>query len=202
MRKKILLLLFLSNICFAQIMISGSSIVGINQTFGVASSGALNSACATGLTPVDAGTNIYAVNDPNFSINSLRYAIVRRGGYWHIEGHFGGGGYLLYYKSLITSTDPNPPCNITWGIYTGNCYYGYGISYTGTNTSTLLLSGTCVSVPMISTTICPNVLLLPQQTTAQITAISAPQKGMIVFDVTANVIKLYNGAAWKTISLL
>lgn len=200
MRKQILFILLLSNICHAQITISGSSITGINQTFGLSSSGAFTSACATGLTPHDAGANIYSVNDP--SNPSLNYTIVRRGGYWHIEGHFGGGGYLIYYKSLSPSTDPNPPCNITWGIYTGSCYYGYGISYTGTNTSTLLLSGTCVSVPMVSTTICPNVLQLPQQTTAQILAIPSPKKGMIVFDVTANVIKLYNGAVWKTISLL
>lgn len=200
MKKTLFILLLFCNYAIAQITISGSSIAGLNQTFAFASSGAFTSACATGLTPHDAGANIYSVNDPSYS--SLTYTIVRRGGYWHIEGHFGGGGYLIYYKSLTTSTDPNPPCNITWGIYTGYCYYGYGITYTGTNTSTLLLSGTCVSVPMVSATICPNVVQLPQQTTAQISAIASPKKGMIVFDVSANVLKVFNGAVWKVILTL
>jgi hypothetical protein len=202
MKKTLFILLLFCNYANAQITISGSSIAGINQTFAFASSGAFHSTCAGGLTPNDVGANIYAVNDPAFSSNSLRYTIVRRAGYWHIEGHYGSGAYLIYYKSLSPSTDPNPPCNITWGIYTGNCYYGYGITYTGTNTSTLLLSGTCVSVPMVSATICPNVVQLPQQTTAQVSAIASPQKGMIVFDVSANVLKVFNGAVWKTISML
>jgi hypothetical protein len=201
MKKTLLLLFICCNCAFAQITISGSPIAGLNQTFGFASSGAFHSACAAGLIPNDVGANIYAVNDPAFSSNFLRYTIVRRAGYWQIEGHYGSGAYLIYYKSLTTSVDPNPPCNITWGIYTGNCYYGYGITYTGTNTSTLILSGTCVSPPMISTTICPNVLLLPQQTNAQIMAIASPKKGTIAFDVTANVIKVFNGAVWKTITM-
>ena len=140
---------------------------------------------------------------PGYTVN---YYISRRNNYWHIEGFSSfqlPHQYYVYYRSQSTSTDINPPCNAVWKIFTGYCVpsYGFSIADTGTTTSTLILAGTCVSTPMISTTICPNVLLLPQQTTAQITAIALPKKGMIVFDVTANAIKVYNGAVWKTISM-
>jgi hypothetical protein len=39
-------------------------------------------------------------------------------------------------------------------------------------------------------------LSLPQLTATDITAIASPQKGMLVYDLTNNCLKLYNGTGW------
>lgn len=200
MKKIIIVLTFLSNLAFGQITISGASTSGLNQTFQFSSVAAFNSACASGITPHDAGTNIYSVNDP--SISSLRYTIARRGGIWHIEGHYGGGGYVVYYKLPTSSTDINPPCSAVWNIYTGNCYYGNSITNTGT-TASLTLTGSCSSmIPSQSGQITPNFFLLPQLTTSQINSTPSPKKGMVVFDINSNNIKVFNGAVWDSLKTL
>ena len=43
-------------------------------------------------------------------------------------------------------------------------------------------------------------LLIPRMTTAQRTAIAAPAKGLIVFDITTNSFWFYNGTAWSQLS--
>jgi hypothetical protein len=128
-----------------------------------------------------------------------RYCIVRRGGYWTIEGHYGGGAYVVYYKYLAIT--PNPPCTVSWEIFTGNCYYSNGITFTGNYINTIVLSGLCFSFPVNSTTITPNYIDIPQRPTWQISATPSPQKGMMVFDSATNEMKVYNGAVWKTISV-
>lgn len=194
---------------FAQITISGSTTYpALNLTFNQSSIIPYSNCYILS----DAGTNLYKASVyvppvsgvPGYNID---YYIIRRSNRWFIEGfnylNSTYPSYYVYYESQI-STDINPPCNDIWRIWSGYCVPlgGFSLTPTGTNISTLILSGLCVSVPTVSTTICPNVLQLPQQTTAQILAIPSPKKGMIVFDVSTNTIKVYNGAAWKTVSVL
>jgi hypothetical protein len=42
-------------------------------------------------------------------------------------------------------------------------------------------------------------LLIPKLTTVQIAALSSPVAGTFVYDVTLNVLKIYNGTVWKTL---
>jgi hypothetical protein len=202
MKKNILFLMLLGNICLAQITISGSSNPAINQVFGPTPSTNVVMGTYCGIpASYDLGTNLYAVNDPNYATTPITYWIIRRGGYWYIEGAWSAGPYYIYYKSASPSTDPNPPCNTTWVTYSGYCYNSGSIVVTGT-TSTLLLSGTCVSSPVSASTITPTYINLPHQSTAQINAIASPQKGMMVFDATANVVKVFNGAVWSVLKTL
>ncbi len=199
--KKIFTYLIISLLAYnseAQITITGSSIPSINQTFGAAPSTAIASVGAYCGMPAayDAGTNIYAVNDLSYSTTPITYWIVRRGGYWYIEGTWGGGPYYIFYRSQSTSTDPNPPCNTTWAIYTGYCYYSNSITNTGTTTSTLVLSGYCQCPVSLSTTVNPSHLQLPLLDAPSLAAISPPKKGMLTFSVDSHRPKVYDGFQW------
>lgn len=208
MKKILFSMVFLCNYAFAQITISGSTTYpALNLTFSPVSS-VPPTDCY--VTFNDAGTNVYKASvlipasgtTPAYRID---YYISRRNNYWHIEGfnylNPNPHNYYVYYVAQNTSTDINPPCNTIWKIYTGNCfpYGGFSIAYTGNTTSSLILSGTCSSAPISTTLICPDVFQLPQRTSLQINSISTPKKGMMVFDVTANTVKFYNGAAWQTL---
>jgi hypothetical protein len=195
---------------FAQITISGSTTYPVlNMTFALVSSVPLTDCY---ISSTDAGTNAYNATvifpavgmTPGYTVN---YYISRRNNYWHIEGFSSfqlPHQYYVYYRSQSTSTDINPPCIAIWKVFTGYCVpsYSFSLADTGTTTSTLILSGTCASVPMRAATITPTYVQLPQLTTVEINAMPSPQKGMMVFDVSLNVTKLYNGAAWKTVSVL
>ncbi len=206
MKKIIIFLIFLSNYGFAQITISGSSISYLNTTFlPVASVPPTN--CY--ITFNDAGTNVYKaiVNIPAVGMipaHNIDCYISRRLNYWYIESfdnYFVDPPYSIYYRSLNSSTDVNPPCITTWQIWTGNCIplAGFSLAYTGTNTNLVTLSGTCASAFVLSTNVTPTYIQLPQLTSAQINAIASPKKGIMVFDVIANVVKSFNGATWQTL---
>lgn len=186
MKKTLLFVILLScNSTFAQIMLAGSTTYpALNLTF-IPVSSVPPTDCY--ITFNDAGTNVYKAsvqvpasgNVPTYRID---YYISRRNNYWHIEGFSylnpNPHNYYVYYVAQNTSTDINPPCNTIWKIYTGNCfpYGGFSIADTGNTTSSLILSGTCASVPISMAAIAPEVVQLPQQTTLQINAISTPKK--------------------------
>ncbi len=194
-----LIISFLAFNSIAQITISGSTIPSVNQTFTLASTGAFSSSCSVGFTPYDVGTNIYAVNDLSYPSPPIIYVIVRRSGYWYIEGHYVGGAYFVYYKSIAPSTDPNPPCNTTWGIYTGYCYYGSGIVATGSTTSTLILTGYCQCPISLSATLNPTNLQLPLLDAPSLAAISPQKKGMLTFSMDSHRPKIYDGFQWANL---
>lgn len=202
--KKIFIILIISILnhnANAQISITGSTNASINQTFASAPSSAIASVGPYCGMPAayDAGTNVYAVNDINYTSTPITYWIVRRGGYWYIEGTWASGPYYIYYRSQSTSTDPNPPCNTIWAIYTGFCYYSNSITNTGTTTGSLILSGYCQCPVSLSTTVNTSHIQLPLLDAPSLASISPPKKGMFTFSVDTHRPKIYDGYQWANL---
>ncbi|MCU0340296.1 MAG: hypothetical protein MUE30_10445 [Spirosomaceae bacterium] len=63
----------------------------------------------------------------------------------------------------------------------------------------MVLSGQCQSETP-ATILNPLYLSVPQLTANSISGIIAPQRGMLVFDLTNNCLKVYNGMTWKCLT--
>ena len=161
---------------FAQITVTGSSTTSANTTYN------LGTAQTVQVFNSDAGTTMYSIipftsysqMPPSYEL----YRIYRVGGVWTLDRVKvnASTGITITTLHTITNNSNNPPCD--WG-------------------NGVLLAGTCGELPVQSTTITPNFITIPQLSATAISAIAAPQKGMLVFDTTNNCLKLYNGTAWK-----
>ncbi len=198
---------FLAFNSIAQITISGSTTYpALNLTFNQSSIIPYSNCYIFS----DAGTNFYkasvfvppASGVPGYNID---YYIIRRSNNWFIEGF----NYLnpiyptynVYYTSQNTSTDVNPPCNEIWRIWSGFCVPlgGFGLTPTGTNTSSLVLSGYCNCPVSLSTTVNPSHIQLPLLDATSLAAISSPKKGMLTFDMSTHRAKIYDGFQWANL---
>lgn len=204
MKKSILFgLIFLSAIIAkAQITLTGTGQLWVDSQPGTTYN------LYTGAVPAsigvpDAGTNVYLWSHGTFySFGGIVYEyIIRIGGYWYIHEFAnlvptaGGPFYLQRYKYILPSTAIDPPCYAATSIGTTTTV-GPAISLTGT---------TCSGAPAplrMAGVMTPGSITLPRLTTSEITAIVSPTSGMIVFDINALKIKVYDGFAWKSISLL
>jgi hypothetical protein len=160
----------------AQITVTGASTAGANTTYN------LGTAQTVQVFNSDAGTNLYS-NIPFTSYSQMppyyeMYRIYRVGGVWTLDQAIVSASVGVRITTLytISNNSNNPPCD--WG-------------------NGVLLAGTCGELPVQSATIAPGFITIPQFSAAAISAIAAPQKGMLVFDTTNNCLKLYNGTAWK-----
>ena len=178
MKKSILLILsyFAVMPLFAQITVTGASIAGANTTYN------LGTAQTVQVFNSDAGTSLYS-NIPFTSYSQMppyyeMYRIYRVGGVWRLDQArvSASVGVTITTLHTLSSNLNNPPCD--WG-------------------NGVLLAGTCGELPVQSTTISPGFITIPQFSSAAISALALPQKGMLVFDTTNNCLKLYNGTAWK-----
>ncbi len=171
--------LFLFAVATAQlnaqsVTVSGASNTDLNNTYPLCNTGF---ACTTA-EGKDAGTDSYVIDVPlgGFPIN--KYQIYRKDGIWKFARVYMCSGCTspsFQFFNTTTSNTTKPPCD-----------WGGGIT----------LTGDCVSpgpTSVKATTILPTVLTLPQLTAADIAAIASPQKGMLVYDLTNNCLKLYNG---------
>lgn len=194
--KKLLLTLCFSiafgTLLFAQTMtLSGTTAPtpgAANATYTLNNSGSFQ------YTPIevkDAGTDAYFTADAVFSATG-QYQIYRAGGNWKVGRVICNGcstpTTTIYYT--LTNNSTKPPCTGTWTKLSGG-------------TEALNLTGDCVASGPSSvkaTAVLPAALSLPQLTAADITAINSPQKGMLVYDLTNNCVKLYNGTLWKCLT--
>jgi hypothetical protein len=156
----------------------------------------LNNSGSFQYTPIeikDAGTDAYFSADPVNSVNG-QYQIYRNNGFWKIGRVVCNGcsspSISLYYQTFANTT--KPPCANNWMPVGG----GGGLNI-------INLTGDCISpgpTSIKSTTVLPTVLSLPQLTATDISNIATPTKGMLVFDLTNNCLKLYNGTTWVCLS--
>lgn len=154
----------------------------------------LNNSGSFQYTPIevkDSGTDSYFTADAVFSATG-QYQIYRNSGHWKIGRVICNGcstpTTTIYYT--LTNNSTKPPCTGTWTKLSGG-------------TEALTLTGDCVTSGPSSvkaTVVLPTALSLPQLTAADITAITSPQKGMLVYDLTNNCVKIYNGMDWKCLT--
>ena len=204
--KKILLfsLLLFAKCAFGQLTVSGSGNIG-GFTYDSPTGNAYNLTSLTTIGSVagwmpDAGTHTYIMftSAGGICTGCITYYIFRMGGYWYFAQSWTASltGHVesLSFKSLYQSTAIDPPCTALWTrlVSSGG---PLGILY-------ITISGTSCEASLLipSASILPNVISLPLQTTAQINAYPLPKVGMIVYDVTAGCMKIYNGVTWKCVS--
>jgi hypothetical protein len=140
----------------------------------------------------DAGTDAYFTADAVFSATG-QYQIYRNGGNWKIGRVICNGcttpSTNLYYQTV--SNTSKPPCTNNWMPVGGGALIN------------ITLTGDCVSsgpTSVKATTVLPTAVSLPQLTATDIAAIASPQKGMLVYDLTNNCVKIYNGTNWKCLT--
>lgn len=139
----------------------------------------------------DSGTDSYFTADAVFSATG-QYQIYRNSGNWKVGRVICNGcstpTTTIYYT--LTNNSTKPPCTGTWTKLSGG-------------TEALSLTGDCVASGPSSvkaSVVLPMALSLPQLTATDISAIASPQKGMLVYDLTNNCVKLYNGTLWKCLT--
>lgn len=199
---RLLYLFFLSTtLAHAQLTLTGTGQLWVDSQPGTTYDLYTGAIPATFGVP-DAGTNVYLWTHGTFYPfgGLINVYIMRIGGYWYIkEADYlappSGSYFSQVYKYILPSTAIDPPCYAATSIGTTTTV-GPAISMTGIG-----CSGTPPPV-FRSAVMTPTSMVLPRLTTAEITAIVAPASGMMVFDINALKIKVYDGFAWKTVSLL
>jgi hypothetical protein len=190
--KKIVLLFYLVS-CVLQVKaqtvnVLDSPVTGANITYTLNNSGSFQ---YTTIQPKDVGTDAYFSANPVNSVTG-QYQIYRNNGFWIIGRIICNGctspTINLYYQTSSNGT--KPPCSNNW-IPVGG----------GGNFNIINLSGDCIpTAPPVtsvkSSTILPTVLSVPRLIASDVAAIVSPQKGMLVYDLTYNCLKLYNGTEW------
>lgn len=170
----VIMTLLISGYVQAQITVTGASTAGANTTY------QLGTAQTVQVYNSDAGTNLYSniPYNPPMPFSYTMYRMYRVGGVWTLDQAKvnASTGVTITALYTISSNSNNPPCD--WG-------------------NGILLTGTCGEQPVQSTTITPGFISIPQFSSAAISAIAAPQKGMLIYDTTHECLKLYNGTAWK-----
>lgn len=146
----------------AQITVTGASTAGANTIYH------LGTAYTVQVNNSDAGTNLYS-NIPFTSYSQMppyyeMYRIYRVGGVWRLDQAIVSASTEVRITTLytISNNSNNPPCDSGNGV---------------------LLAGTCEQLPVQSTTISPDCISIPQFSSAAISAIITPQKGMRVYDI-------------------
>jgi hypothetical protein len=170
-----LLFCFLFESLRAQVTVTGSTTASANTTYFIGTtsdSQVFNS---------DAGTNIY--RDVPFFLNVpvpfIQHRIYRTNGQWILDKVIiGANGPSITSLHSIAGSNNNPPC-----VWSNN----------------MVLSGQCQSETP-ATILNPLYLSVPQLTANSISGIIAPQRGMLVFDLTNNCLKVYNGMTWKCLT--
>jgi hypothetical protein len=103
------------------------------------------------------------------------------------------------------SSDPTKAIVTNTGLVTGKEQGVVNFIFTATATGCSATTSNITVVNALSSVqaaeFSPNYLLVPQLTFAQISAISSPKRGMIVYDLTNNCLRVYNGTMWKRILL-
>jgi hypothetical protein len=175
-------LLALGATAHAQIVtVSGASNTILNNTYPLCNSGF---PCTTAEAK-DAGTDSYVVDVPASGFPLNKYQIYRNAGTWKFARVYLCSGCTspsFQFFDTVVSNTTKPPCN-----------WGNGIT----------LTGDCVTPAPTSvkaTTILPTVVSVPQLIATDIAAIASPQKGMLVYDLTNNCLKVYNGTLWKCLA--
>lgn len=147
----------------------------------------------TGLI-ADQGSNKFT-STLQFSGGTNRNYIYRINNYWYLGREITGGWavtpFSADWKCPLATTDANPPCNCTWQAI--STAFGSG------GPPMKLFSGDCVVWPANmnnSTTLLPSGFVVSTSTTAIIEATPNPVTGTLIFDLTANCLKIYNGNAW------
>jgi hypothetical protein len=202
--KKLIILFFFYGIVnngYAQITLTGANTYAI-----VNNSYLLNNNYSTqpftGIGIKDFNTNSYKFIDTQ---TNDAYWLVRKNNYWTIEKHFQGGGVAvgLLYKSVSTSNDADPPCNVIWGVWAG-VWYSYGTggpSNTGNQESAIVLNGGCTCTTSYSTEVNPTNVRLANLTTSDYSSILNPQRGMLNYNTCQRIPKVYDGLLWQEILL-
>jgi hypothetical protein len=143
----------------------------------------------------DAGTNVYTLYQGTLQGGiRLWVYLFRMNNFWYfanyaIAGQAAGNGLFKKYKFYSTSIDP--PCDGPWGSPNTTVIPFVDVHIAGTS---------CFTPPLIlSTTLNPTNLQIPALTAALIATIPNPQPGMMVWDLTNQCLKIYNGTAWVCI---
>jgi hypothetical protein len=102
------------------------------------------------------------------------------------------------------SSDPAKASITNAGLVTGKSSGVVNFTFTATATGCSATTSNVTVInslsPVQATEFSPNYILVPQLTFAQISAISSPKRGMIVYDLTNNCLRVFTGE-WKCISL-
>ncbi len=102
------------------------------------------------------------------------------------------------------SSDPAKASITNAGLVTGKMQGVVNFTFTSTATGCSATTNNVTVVnalsPVQATEFSPNYILVPQLTFAQISAIASPKRGMIVYDLTNNCLRVFTGE-WKCISL-
>lgn len=106
-----------------------------------------------------------------------------------------GGTWISNNPTKATVTNGG----VVTGIAEGVVNFTFMATATGctATTSNIIIKPTPVVVQAAEFS--PNYILVPQFTFAQISAMSSPKKGMIVYDLTNDCLRIYNGSTWKKI---
>jgi predicted RNA-binding Zn-ribbon protein involved in translation (DUF1610 family) len=164
------------------ITVSGASNTNLNKTY------TLCNGCGFAYTTVevkDVGTDSY-FDGPVSGLPFDQYQIYRKDGTWKFAKTYMCGSCTSPSTAIyntIASNTTKPPCD-----------WGNGIS----------LTGDCVSSGLTSVkamTVLPTAVTLPQLTATDIEAITSLQKGMLVYDLTNDCVKFYNGTNWKCVAV-
>ncbi len=162
---------------YAQITVTGASTAGANTTYN------LGTAQTVQVFNSDAGTNLYSniPYNPPMPYSYTMYRMYRVGGVWTLDQVIVSASVGVNISTLytISNNSNNPPCN--WG-------------------NGVLLAGTCEVQPVQSATITPGFITIPQFSFAAISAIISPQRGMMVYDITNECLRYYNGSVWKKVA--
>lgn len=102
------------------------------------------------------------------------------------------------------SSDPSKASVTNAGLVTGKAQGVVNFTFTSNTTGCSATTSNVTVInalsPVQAAEFSPNYLLVPQLTFAQISAISSPKRGMIVYDLTNNCLRVFTGE-WKCISL-
>ncbi|AWW00480.1 hypothetical protein [Arcticibacterium luteifluviistationis] len=209
--KKILFLLLISTCSFAQVTISGASEAYLNVTYNPLSySSSLDYYGCIAPTPpsspyelYDAGTSIYTatISIPGYSSNTEAF-IIRRNAQWNIEARDIYGSYIVFYRSVGTNSDPEPPCDTTWEKWDSWCFSYGDIDPTGIYTSSIHLTGNCVSCETLSGIILPEIIDFPiisDFTMNSLTPADGLRKGSTAFNCALNSLVVYDGCKWEKV---
>lgn len=141
----------------------------------------------------DPGTNIYGY-DFNANPGILRFRVFRSNNHWTIAGAY-NTNQTVQFVSLDFSNEIDPPCDGLWEKYTNNV--------AGGSLCQIIFSGTtCMTSPDPNSThfeALPQRVQMPRLITPLINQLPNPTRGMMVYDLTENCLKVYDNDSWECV---